>query len=141
MSGGCYDDAQFTRMADGVHAKYPGYGAEPRERFTGWFRAPKPNPIPPLGNPFQRGIVAGVLFDQATPYKWTLQMRAAFPSATLVSSQWITHGTPRVVDSDKRHTCLAHTLKYFETGVVAAADGTICSSPIPEASQILQGDV
>ena len=47
--------------------------------FTYWFAMgfywPKSNPIPPVGNPFQRGIVAGVMFDPTTPYKWTQQMQ------------------------------------------------------------------
>jgi hypothetical protein len=41
-------------------------------------------------------------------------------------------------DPDPNHACLGHTLRYFQIGVVAAADGTVCDSPIPEASQLVQ---
>ena len=69
-----------------------------------------------------------------------LKTSKTFPSATLVSSEWVTHGTGSVVeaDPDPNHTCLDHTLRYFQTGVVAAADGTVCDSPIPESSQLVQ---
>jgi hypothetical protein len=75
-TGPIYGNARYNQVTNsGAIAQnlvrsnmYPGYA------MGFYWHWPKSNPIPPVGNPFQRGIVAGVMFDPAPPYKWTQQV-------------------------------------------------------------------
>jgi TAP-like protein len=87
------------------------------------FYWPKGVPLAPRGNPFLKGIVSGQLYDSATPYEWTQEMRAAFKSTKLLTSQYYRHGLGSG-DLD----CQSHIQRYFETGEVGIVDGTVCGN-------------
>jgi hypothetical protein len=90
------------------------------------FYWPKGVPLAPRGNPFQEGIVSGMLYDSATPYVWTQQIRAAFKSTKLLTSQSFKHG---LADDSVNPECQRHIIRYFETGEVGIVDGTVCGEP------------
>lgn len=135
FAGQCYDKNFFLQQVKEINLQYPGLGTfNPSNSFMYWYGMglywPKSNPITPAGNPIQRGIVAGVMFDPATPYPWTQEMKAAFPMATLVSSQGKGHGTYSTTTKDDS-PCLQVTQDYFTTGSVDVVDGATCRAPLP----------
>ncbi|MGK3747097.1 MAG: hypothetical protein ACI90V_013960 [Bacillariaceae sp.] len=99
---------------------------------------PKNVPLPILGNPLVDGIIAGQLYDSATPYIWTSQMQEHFPSTSLLTSQSIFHGLHRStlngftnVDTPAEDICQKYLVKYLETGLIDWTDGTVCGEQFP----------
>jgi TAP-like protein len=88
------------------------------------FYWPKGVPLAPRGNPFQKGIVSGQLFDSLTAYEDTQAMRAAFPSTKLLTSQSFRHGLGWLSNPE----CQRHITRYFETGEVGFVDGHVCEA-------------
>ena len=80
-------------------------------------------PLPIRGSPSTTGIISGQFYDKDTQYEWTQKMRANFPLTTLLTSQSNCHGT------QKGGPCMAHIVKYFETGIPGIVDGTVCGDP------------
>jgi TAP-like protein len=113
----------FFRAQDSTGASFDEYKGERVASPAGiffiiWghsFYWPKSVPLPPMGSPDVRGIVAGSLFDSNTPYRWTQQMRAAFPNADLLTSQSITHAIPAISDVEEkgRYDCQQHIRDYL----------------------------
>uniref|UniRef100_A0A7S2A9B8 AB hydrolase-1 domain-containing protein n=1 Tax=Trieres chinensis TaxID=1514140 RepID=A0A7S2A9B8_TRICV len=144
FSGGVYSDEFFIKQVQSINDEYPGLRTyDPSRIFMYWtgmsFYWPNARPISPAGNPFQYGIVAGVLYDYATPYLWAQEMNQVFPSTVMVTSQWITHGLISVQDDEGRilgNLCQEIINSYLETGIVLVADGTVCGSDIPSAFDI-----
>jgi hypothetical protein len=138
-SGQSYSKTFFLQQVQEINAKYPGLGETqnaPSNNFIYWYGMglhwPKSNPITPAGNPVQRGIVAGVIYDPNTPYAWTQEMKAQFPMATLISSQGEGHGLEATSkQGSDAYPCTHLTERYFTTGEVGAVDGTTCRAPLP----------
>jgi pimeloyl-ACP methyl ester carboxylesterase len=134
-SGASYDEDFFAQEVAEFNAKYKGARVGlPADAFAyRWghsFYWPKSVPLPPLGSPDVRGIVAGSLYDPATPYRWTQQMRAAFPNMNLLTSQSITHIIATILDDEEvgRYDCQQHILDYLTNGYVGFQDGSICEA-------------
>jgi pimeloyl-ACP methyl ester carboxylesterase len=134
-TGASYDEDFFAQEVVELNAKYKGarVGSPAFSFSVRWghsFYWPKSVPLPPLGSPDVRGIVAGSLYDSNTPYRWTQQMRAAFPNADLLTSQSITHAIPAIsnVEEMGRYDCQQHILDYLTNGYVAFQDGSICEA-------------
>ncbi|OEU17959.1 hypothetical protein FRACYDRAFT_238390 [Fragilariopsis cylindrus CCMP1102] len=71
-----YDESLFIKQWKIVDDMYNGFGTHiPANGFLGpnfaGYYGPKPQPIPPLGNPNVNGITAGNIQDSGTPFKWT----------------------------------------------------------------------
>ena len=91
-----------------------------------------------LLQPNQRGIIAGQLFDPATPYTFTQRMRENFPSASLLTSRSFNHAMLKSVlnstmgssadPADKDPECQANIDRYFKKGIVDFVDGQVCES-------------
>jgi hypothetical protein len=99
---------------------------------------PKNVPLPILGNPLVNGIVTGQLYDPATPYIWTSQMREHFPYTSLLTSQSIFHGIETSsklgftdVETTAEGPCQKYVVKYLENGVIDWTDGTVCGEKFP----------
>jgi hypothetical protein len=99
---------------------------------------PKNVPLPILGNPLVNGIVTGQLYDPATPYIWTSQMREHFPYTSLLTSQSIFHGIETSskigftdVETTAEGPCQKYVVQYLETGVIDWTDGTVCGEKFP----------
>jgi hypothetical protein len=99
---------------------------------------PKNDPLPILGNPQVKGVVAGQLYDYATPYIWTSEMNGHFPSTRLLTSQSIFHGIKKSsvlgytdVATVAEGPCQKYVVKYLETGVIDWTDGTVCGEQFP----------
>ena len=125
--------------------KFHGYGSGlPATWFAvtygGSYYWPRSSPLPPRGNPFITGIVAGQLFDPNTPYKMTEEMRASFQSTHLLSSQSIYHGLPTDASlrPDDNTPCQQHIIDYLHTGYVGFVDGTVCGAPLAASSAIME---
>jgi len=77
MAFGAYDEDRYVKfMMQDIHEAFPGLGTGMPARWVQqWYSAcyywPNVTPLPPIGNPTLKGIVAGQLFDHATPYIWT----------------------------------------------------------------------
>lgn len=77
MAYGAYDEDRYVSflMRD-VHQEFDGLGTGlPARWVQQWYSAcyywPNSTPLPPIGNPNLKGIIAGQIFDPATPYIWT----------------------------------------------------------------------
>merc|ERR1712154_328562 len=103
-----------------INSDFSGAGTQlPARHVQQWYSAtyywPNTTPLPPMGNSFLKGIVAGQLYDPATPYIWTQKMREHFKSATLLTSRSVNHGLEAARESlsgDRR--CYANILRYFK---------------------------
>ena len=76
MAFGSYDEDGYVNFFQGINADYSGAGTQlPARSVQQWYSStyywPNSTPLPPIGNPNLKGIVAGQLFDPATPYIWT----------------------------------------------------------------------
>jgi len=109
---------------------------------------PKSVPLPVLGNPNVKGIIAGSLYDTNTPFIWTSQMRANFPLASALTSQSIFHGLtkgvqkgvdPLNVTAQYKDPCQQYVVKYLETGIIDWTTGTVCGDPFPYFSDQISG--
>ena len=85
MAFGAYDEDRYVKfMMQDIHEAFPGLGTGMPARWVQqWYSAcyywPNVTPLPPIGNPDLKGIVAGQMFDPATPYIWT-QVSISWPS-------------------------------------------------------------
>jgi hypothetical protein len=91
-----------------------------------------------IGNPQVKGVVAGQLYDYATPYIWTSEMNGHFPSTRLLTSRSIFHGIKKSsvlgytdVATVAEGPCQKYVVKYLETGVIDWTDGTVCGEQFP----------
>lgn len=94
---------------------------------------PANSPVPPLSNPKQGGLILGQVFDPNTPYKWTVEMKQAFPMTGLITSNDIRHGAGQfnkniVGGEEVEGACNAHITDYLLTGA-QVTDGTTCGTP------------
>lgn len=76
MALGPYDEDRYVDFLYDIHQEYSGLGtAMPARWVQQWYSAtyywPNVTPLPPIGNPSLKGIIAGQMFDPATPYIWT----------------------------------------------------------------------
>ena len=91
-----------------------------------------------MGNPDQRGIVAGQLWDPATPYIMTQKMRQNFKHATLLTSRSVSHGMRSSrINGDWDPVCQGHINRYFQKGYVDFVDGHVCEVSYQHAMNIL----
>jgi hypothetical protein len=90
---------------------------------------PRNVPLPIRGSPNVNGIIAGQLYDKATPYTWTSEMREHFPTTSLLTSQSIFHGLNTV--GNPYGPCQKYITNYLETGVIDWTDGTVCGEKFP----------
>ena len=79
------------------------------------------------GNPNVSGMISGQLYDSATPYLWTSQMREHFPSTSALTSQSINHGVNANVGGADG-PCQSYIVNYLATGVIDWTDGTVCGT-------------
>lgn len=135
MAFGAYDEDRYVKfLMKDIHEEYPGLGTGiPATWAQQWYSStyywPNVTPLPPIGNPTLKGIIAGQLFDPATPYIWTQKMREHFKSASLLTSRSVNHGISSAIESmaaDKG--CYANILRYLKTGVIDFTDGTVCEA-------------
>ncbi|KAL7507236.1 hypothetical protein ACHAXN_004424 [Cyclotella atomus] len=134
MAGGAYDEDRYVNFFMKINQDYPGAGTQlPARDVSQWYSAtyywPNITPLPPVGNPLLKGVIAGQLFDPATPYIWTQKMRDSFKSATLLSSRSVNHGIGSARESisgDRR--CYGNILRYLKNGVVDFQDGKVCDA-------------
>jgi hypothetical protein len=132
MTLGTFDEDRYVNFLMKLNKEYPGAGTQlPTRNVNQWYSAtyywPNITPLPPVGHPLVKGIIAGQLFDPATPYIWTQKMRDSFKSATLLTSRSVNHGITSARESisgDRR--CYENILRYFRNGVVDILDGTVC---------------
>ena len=89
-----------------------------------------------MGNPDQRGIVAGQLYDPRTPYIWTQKMRQNFKRASLLTSRSVNHGMNMAINighsGEFDPECQNLIVDYFEKGYVDFVDGHVCEVSIKE---------
>ena len=131
MAGGSYDEDRYVNFLMQINKDYPGAGTQhPARNVNQWYSAtyywPNNTPLPPVGNSL-KGIIAGQLFDPATPYIWTQKMRASFPNAKLLTSRSVNHGIDSARESisgDRR--CYGNILRYLKNGVIDFQDGKVC---------------
>lgn len=132
---GAYDEDRYVHFLQKINQDYPGEGTQmPVRAAQQWYSAtyfwPNITPLPPMGNPFLSGIIAGQLFDPATPYEHTQKMREHFKSATLLTSRSVNHGLNVARDShltvDQR--CLSNIFRYLKNGEIDFTDGKVCES-------------
>jgi hypothetical protein len=136
MAGGAYDEDRYVNFFMKINQDYPGAGTQlPARDVSQWYSAtyywPNITPLPPVGNPLLKGVIAGQLFDPATPYIWTQKMRDSFKSATLLSSRSVNHGIGSARESisgDRR--CYGNILRYLNNCVVDFQDGKVCDVSI-----------
>ena len=138
LAGGCLSKDSFKQQVEIIDLLYPGLGTHlPARQFLyvyamGYYW-PEPHPTAPAGDVTIKGIVSGQLYDSSTPYSWTQEIKQAFPSMTLLTSQWIEHGlnqhdssTPEI--NPNNNSCLNHIENYLLTGEIDISDGTVCRS-------------
>lgn len=118
----------FAKEVIAFGERYTGAGTgDPRRLFFAeWangFYWPKSVPLPPAGNPDIEGIIIGLMYDFATPYVWSQEMRAAFPYTHLLTSQASNHG----LGADDAE-CQNHVIEYLESGDVDFVDGQVCGA-------------
>lgn len=134
MAFGAYDEDRYVKFFRDLSEQYPGAGTQlPANNVAQWYSStyywPNNTPLPPMGNPFLTGIVAGQLWDPATPYIWTQKMRKHFKSATLLTSRSVNHSIQaarQTIAGD--HACYANIERYLLNGVVDFTDGKVCES-------------
>ncbi|CAB9525991.1 Secreted [Seminavis robusta] len=127
-SGAIYDDDRLVKEAIEINERYTGAGTGlPGQVFLAEYLHgyywPKGAPSSPAGNAFTTGILVGQLFDSATPYTWTQEMKMAFPNTHLLTSQSLFHGLG-VADPD----CQRHVKEYFKLGSPQFTDGEVCGA-------------
>ncbi|EJK49871.1 hypothetical protein THAOC_31214 [Thalassiosira oceanica] len=108
--------------------------------LVGGYYVPNTTPLVPMGNPLQTGIIAGQLYDYATPYLGSQLMRQNFPLASLLTSRSVNHGldVARAAGNKTDPVCQGHVQRYFKTGAVDFVDGHVCESePINDSCTIL----
>ena len=161
MAFGTYDEDKYVDFLMKMNKEYPGAGTQlPIRSSNQWYSAtyywPNITPLPPIGHPLLKGIIAGQLFDPgkvlleisptyipytlssclyhilfvhpATPYIWTQKMRDNFKSATLLTSRSVNHGISSARESISGDVhCFDNILRYFKNGVVDFIDGTVCA--------------
>lgn len=95
------------------------------------------SPTAPMGNPNVPLLVIGNLFDTATGYSWSQQMRQAFSHGSLLTWQGVGHilpsaGHPENYDPEAIEKCQAHVRNYMQNGTLPL-DGLTCHSfkPVP----------
>jgi hypothetical protein len=136
-SGGvsAYNDDVFINLVLAFQDEYGTEYIRPRLLYLSQLAInyywPKNVPLPILGSPLIEGIVAGVLYDNATPYAWSSEMRGNFPSTTLLTSQSIYHGISTGANDPAYGPCQKYITKYLETGVIDLIDGTVCGQQFP----------
>mmetsp|Transcript_8226 Transcript_8226/g.14355 ORF Transcript_8226/g.14355 Transcript_8226/m.14355 type:complete len:614 (+) Transcript_8226:59-1900(+) len=134
MAFGAYDEDRYVKFMHDLHMEYPGLGTGMPARWVQqWYSAcyywPNVTPLPPIGNPSMKGIIAGQLFDPATPYIWTQKMRDHFKSASLLTSRSVNHGISAAIESMAANkSCYANILRYLKSGRVDFVDGTVCEA-------------
>mmetsp|Transcript_29226 Transcript_29226/g.53426 ORF Transcript_29226/g.53426 Transcript_29226/m.53426 type:complete len:648 (+) Transcript_29226:162-2105(+) len=134
MALGSYDEDRYVKFFQQLNEQYSGAGTQlPAKNVVQWYSStyywPNITPLPPIGNPFLKGIIAGQLYDPATPYIWTQKMRDQFKSTSLLTSRSVNHGLSNTIESlssDRR--CFANILRYFKNGYVDFSDGKVCES-------------
>lgn len=146
MAFGSYDEDRYVDFFMKINQDYPGAGTQlPARNAAQWYSAtyywPNITPLPPVGHPLLKGIIAGQLFDPATPYIWTQKMRDSFKSATLLTSRSVNHGVEAARESmsgDRR--CYGNILRYLKNGVVDFQDGKVCDA-MPIGSSCTISDI
>ncbi|CAB9527917.1 Secreted [Seminavis robusta] len=127
-AGAIYDDDRLAKEAIEINERYTGAGTGvPGQVFLGEYLTgyywPKAVPLPPAGNTFATGILVGQLYDSATPYTWTQEMKMAFPNTHLLTSQSLFHGL-----GDADPDCQRHVKEYFRVGYPVFTDGEVCGA-------------
>mmetsp|Transcript_37428 Transcript_37428/g.94081 ORF Transcript_37428/g.94081 Transcript_37428/m.94081 type:complete len:600 (+) Transcript_37428:119-1918(+) len=94
-------------------------------------------PTSPMGNPNLPVLIIGNLFDTATAYTWSQQMRQAFTAGSLLTWQGVGHtlpsdGNPYNYDPEAIKKCQVHVRDYMQNGTLPL-DGFTCHStePVP----------
>lgn len=137
---GLYSEDLFVQSLMELDTKYPGAGTHfpaqnVADEYGGAYFVPKTTPLPPQGNPELRGIVAGQLWDPATPYLWTLQKRENFPMTHLLTSRSVNHGLNDAKSNGASDpNCIRHYQHYFLTGEIDFVDGHVCEADDINAS-------
>lgn len=67
-------------------------------------------------------MIVGQLFDPATGYAWTQEMKSSFPNMHLLTSQGVGHVLSRFEDP----VCFRYVLYYLITGDILFNDGEVC---------------
>jgi hypothetical protein len=75
-SFGAYDEDSYVDFLFELNKKYSGAGTQSPVRQAYWwysacYHAPTVTPLPPLGNSWLSGIIAGQIYDPQTSYLWT----------------------------------------------------------------------
>lgn len=88
-------------------------------------------PTSPIGRPGLKVLISGNLFDPATSYSWTQQMRSMFPDSTLITWQGVGHTMPLTWQGVK-NLCTDIAMNYLQTGELPP-DGYVCiqNEPTP----------
>mmetsp|Transcript_5265 Transcript_5265/g.8692 ORF Transcript_5265/g.8692 Transcript_5265/m.8692 type:complete len:205 (+) Transcript_5265:288-902(+) len=92
MAFGAYNEDFLVETVKGWNEKYPGaFTQQPAVRGLIWYAScyywPKSTPLSPIGNAELKGIVAGQVYDPATPYIGTQKMRQNFQNMHLLTSR------------------------------------------------------
>ena len=92
MAFGAYNEDFLVETVKGWNEKYPGaFTQQPAVRGLMWYAScyywPKSTPLSPIGNAELKGIVAGQVYDPATPYIGTQKMRQNFQNKHLLTSR------------------------------------------------------
>eukprot|EP00986_Skeletonema_menzelii_P009736 scaffold4513_cov133-Skeletonema_menzelii.AAC.1 len=92
MAFGAYNEDFLVETVKGWNEKYPGaFTQQPAVRGLMWYAScyywPKSTPLSPIGNAELKGIVAGQVYDPATPYIGTQKMRQNFQNMHLLTSR------------------------------------------------------
>ncbi len=79
---GPYDDDLYVKTLMDLNQKYPGAGTQipmqsPQQWYSATYYWPEATPLSPIGNSHLTGIIAGQVYDPATPYICT-QVRYLF---------------------------------------------------------------
>jgi hypothetical protein len=140
---GSYDEDQFVSFLYDLNKQYPGAGTSTPVTFGNhWYSKtyywPNVSPVSPIGNAIKTGIIAGQIYDPATPYIWTQEMRNNFKSASLLTSRSMNHGMATARERAVQDpACQSHIIKYFQTGIIDFVDGFVCESePIGDSCNI-----
>ena len=138
MAFGAYNEDFFVDTVKGWNKKYPGAATQvPAMRGMVWYAScyywPKSTPLPPMGNAALTGIVAGQMYDPATPYIGTQKMRQNFQNTHLLTSRSFNHGLDNATDGMR---CQEHINHYFKTGEIDFTDGYVCGVRISRVFQI-----
>ena len=131
MAFGAYNEDLFVNTVKGWNEKYPGaFTQTPAMRGLSWYAGcyywPKATPLPPMGNAVSQGIVAGQVYDPATPYIFTQKVRQSFPDTHLLTSRSFNHGLGRAATDQKGRRCQDHVVHYLATGDIGFTDGHVC---------------